>query len=58
MRIKRKIKICAVYGEGIVNDRKWQKWFAKFCAGDFSENNDLKSSKPVEVDSDQIKTLY
>ena len=28
-------KICAVYREGSVTDRTCQKWFAKFCAGDF-----------------------
>ena len=31
-----KKKICAAYGEGAVTDRTCQKWFAKFCAGDFS----------------------
>ena len=29
-------KICAVYGEGAVTDSTCQKWFVKFCAGDFS----------------------
>ena len=33
---KKKKKICAVYGEGAVTDQMCQKWFAKFCAGDFS----------------------
>ena len=28
-------KNCAVYGEGSVTDPMCQKWFAKFCAGDF-----------------------
>ena len=28
-------QICAVYGEGAVTVRMCQKWFAKFCAGDF-----------------------
>ena len=32
-------KICAVYGEGVVTDRMCQKWFVKFCAGDFSLDN-------------------
>ena len=32
-------KICAVYGEGPVTDRKCQKWFLKICAGDFSLDN-------------------
>ena len=25
-------KICAVYGEGAVTDRRCQKWFAKFLS--------------------------
>lgn len=28
-------KIFEVYGEGSVNDQTYQKWFAKFKAGDF-----------------------
>ena len=50
-------KICAVYGEGAVADWTCQKWFAKFCAGDFSLDNASWSGGPVEVDSDQIETL-
>ena len=46
---------CAVYGEGAVTDRMYQKWLVKFCAGDFSL--DPWSGRPVEVDSDQIETL-
>ena len=29
-------KICAVFGEGSVTDRMYQKWFVKFHAEDFS----------------------
>ena len=50
-------KICAVYGEGAVTDRTCQKWFVKFRAGDFSLDNAPWSGRPVEVDSDQIKTI-
>ena len=50
-------KICAVYGEGAVTDRTCQKWFAKFRAGGFSLDDAPRSGRPVEVDSDQIKTL-
>ena len=32
-------KICALYGEGAVNDRMCQKWFAKFHGGDFLPDN-------------------
>ena len=50
-------KIGAVYGEGAVTDQTCQKWFAKLCAGDFSLDDAPWSGRPVEVDSDQIKTL-
>ena len=50
-------KICAVYGEGAVTDRMFQKWFAKFRAGDFSLDDAPQSGRPVEADSDQIETL-
>ena len=33
------------------------KWFAKFCAGDFSLDDAPRSGRPVEVDSGQIETL-
>ena len=50
-------KICTVNGEGAVNDRMCQKQFVKFHAGDFSLDDAPWSGRPVEVDSDQIKTL-
>ena len=50
-------RICAVYGEGAVTDQTCQKWFAKFCVGDFSTDNAPQSGRPVEVDSNQIKTI-
>ena len=34
-----------------------QKWFAKFCAGDFLLDYALCSDRPVEVDNDQIETI-
>ena len=30
MQLKHTKKICAVYGEGAVNDRMCQKWFVNF----------------------------
>ena len=50
-------KICAVYGEGAVTGQMCQKWFAKFCARDFSLDYAPWSGRPVEVASDQIETL-
>ena len=50
-------KICAVYGEGAVTDRTYQKWFVKFSAGDFLLDDAPRLGRPVEVDRDQIETL-
>ena len=50
-------KICAVCGEGAGTDQMCQKWFSKFCAGDFSLDDASWSGRPVEVDRDQIETL-
>ena len=57
MPLKCKKKICVVYGEGAVIDQMCQKWSAKFCAGDFSLDDALRSGRPVEVDSNQIEKL-
>ena len=50
-------KLCAVYEEGAVTDCTCQKWFLRFCAGDFSLDDAPQSGRPVEVDRDQIETL-
>ena len=55
--MQKKEKICAVYGEGAVTNGTCQKWSAKFHAGDFLLDNAPWSGRPVEVDSEQIKTL-
>ena len=45
-------------GEGALTvDWIYQKWIAKFRAGDFSLDDAPQSSRPVEVDSNKIKTL-
>ena len=46
-----------MYREGSVTDRTCEKWFAKFRAGDFSLDDAPRPGRPVEADSDQIKTL-
>ena len=46
-----------MYGEGAVTDQMCQKWCAKFHAGDFLLDDASRPSRPVEVDSNQIKTL-
>ena len=40
-----------------MTDGKCQKWFAKFRAGDFLLDDAPRLGRPVEVDSNQIKTL-
>ena len=56
-QLKCKKKICAVHGEGAVTDQMCQKWFVKFCAGDFSLDDAPWSDRPVKVDQNQIETL-
>ena len=48
---------CTVYGEGAVTDQMCQKWFVKFCAGDFSPDYAPWLSRLLEVDNNQIETL-
>ena len=48
---------CSVYGEGAVTDRMCPKRFVKFHAGDCLLDDAPWSGRPVEADSDQIKTL-
>ena len=43
----------AVYGESTVTDQTCQKWFVKFCAGDFSLDIAPQSGRPIELDTDQ-----
>ena len=50
-------QICAMYGEGAMTGLTGQKWFVKFHARDFSLDDTPWSSRPVEVDRDQIETL-
>ena len=40
-----------------MTDQPYRKWFAKFCAGDFSQEDAPQLGRPVKVDSDQIETL-
>ena len=46
-----------MYGEGAVTDQMCQKWFAKFCAGDFLLDDVPQLARSVEVDGNQIETL-
>ena len=46
-----------MYGDSAGSDWTCQKWFGKFRAGDFLLDDAPQLGRPVEVDSDQIKTL-
>ena len=46
-----------MYEEDAVTDWAFQKYFGKFHAGDFSQDDAPLLSRAVEVDSNQIKTL-
>ena len=46
-----------MYEENAVTDWAFQKYFGKFHAGDFSQDDAPLLSRAVEVDSNQIKTL-
>ena len=50
-------KKCAVCGEGAVTEQTCQKWFAKYCTGDFSLDNAPGSGRPAEADSNQTEIL-
>ena len=52
---KKKKDLCSVWRRCC--DQICQKWFVKFCAGDFSLGDAPPSGRPVEVDSNQIETL-
>ena len=44
-----------MYEEGAVTDQTCQKWFAKFCIGDFLLDYAPRSGRPIKVDSNQIE---
>ena len=46
-----------MYEENAVTDWAFQKYFGKFHAGDFSQDDAPLLSRAVKVDSNQIKTL-
>lgn len=54
IRLKRKTN-CVIYGEGSMNNRTCQKWFAKFYNGYLSLNDAPRPDRQVEVYCDQIK---
>ena len=49
MQLKKK-EIFAMYREGVITQQIYQKWFVKFCAGNFSLDNVSQLGRPVEID--------
>ena len=45
------------HGEGAETDEACPKQFAKFCTGDFSQDDTPWSGRPIEADSIQIETF-
>jgi len=49
--------ICLVYGEGVVSPRTCQNWFARFKAGNFNLEDEERSGRPQELQSDELEAL-
>lgn len=47
---------CALFGNGIINERTVRKWFAKFEAGDTSLEDQECPGRLSPTDENQIKT--
>ena len=45
------------FGIGTITERTAQCCFNKFCAGDESLEDDKRSSRPSDVDNDQLRAL-
>ena len=49
--------ICSVYGENALNVRVCQKWFARFRSGNFDLEDQERSGRPQELDTDELEAL-
>ena len=47
-----------MYGEEALKDRQCRNWFHKFGSRDFSLKDEQRSSRPNEVDNDQITAIF
>ncbi len=48
-------KICEVEGEGVVSTRTAQNWFKRFDEGRTSLEDNARSGRPTEIDSDALR---
>jgi histone-lysine N-methyltransferase SETMAR len=51
------IELKAVYGESSPNERKCERWFARFKQGDYSLEDKLRSGRPSEVDEEKLEAI-
>lgn len=49
--------ITEAWGEGIVNDRGVQRWFARFRSGDMSLDDQPRSGRPSVINNEVLKEL-
>ena len=49
--------ICKVYGSGVLTARTVQNWFARFRNGKFTLEDDYRSGRPVELETDELEAL-
>ena len=49
--------ICSVYGQGALEDRTCQNWFARFKTGDFDLNDKERSGRQVVADDALLEEL-
>lgn len=50
-------KICTVYGEDAVSERRTQEWFARFRSGNFDVKDARRSGRPIVENADKIMEL-
>lgn len=50
-------KICTVYGEDAVSERRTQEWFARFRSGNFDVKDARRSGRPIVENTDKIMEL-
>jgi hypothetical protein len=51
------IELKAVYGEASPNERKCERWFARFNQGDYSLEDKPRSGRPSEVNEAKLEAI-
>ena len=55
--VEASIAICSVYGFGAVDARTCQRWFARFRNGCFDLEDESRTGRPQELNSDELLIL-